>query len=234
MKLSLVKKNNEEANGISLVDQVESQLVDLLRQKKLSVGDSIPKEIELAELLGVSRTVIREALLRLRVMGLISSRRKKGAVITRPDIFSIMHRSMNPHILDQDTLRELFELRLMLEIGMADFIYQRISADDINALRAIVALEVDMAGAHVFSIEQEIAFHSKLYEISGNDSLKKFQKMLLPLFDYVHHSGLLKINAEARKFVSHKGLVDILENGSPELFRNAMRNHLENHFIRLF
>jgi DNA-binding FadR family transcriptional regulator len=37
-----------------------------------------------------------------------------------------------------------------------------------------------------------------------------------------------------RKFVSHKGLVDILENGSPELFRNGMRNHLENHFARLF
>ncbi|MCC5928174.1 MAG: FadR family transcriptional regulator [Cyclobacteriaceae bacterium] len=234
MKLTLVKKSVEESNGLSLVDQVESQLVELLRQKKLRVGDSIPREVELAELLGVSRTVIREALLRLRVMGLISSRRKKGAVITRPDIFSIMHRSMNPHILDQDTLRELFELRLMLEIGMADFIYQRISAEDIIELRAIVAMEADTGGAHVFSIEQEIAFHSKLYEISGNDSLKKFQKMLLPLFDFVHHSGLLKIPAEARKFVSHKGLVDILENGSPELFRNAMRNHLENHFIRLF
>ena len=58
--------------------------------------------------------------------------------------------------------------------------------------------------------------------------------MLLPVFDYVHKSGLLKKNTVARKFVSHRGLVDILENGSPELFRNAMRNHLENHFSRLF
>ena len=37
-----------------------------------------------------------------------------------------------------------------------------------------------------------------------------------------------------KKVASHKGLVDILENGSPELFRNGMRNHLENHFARLF
>jgi DNA-binding FadR family transcriptional regulator len=58
--------------------------------------------------------------------------------------------------------------------------------------------------------------------------------MLLPVFEYVHSSGQLKKVNNIRKFVSHKGLVDILENGSPELFRNAMRNHLENHFIRLF
>ena len=64
--------------------------------------------------------------------------------------------------------------------------------------------------------------------------MKKFQKLLLPVFDYVHHSGLLGKSIEMRKFVSHKELVDILENGTPELFRNAMREHLENHFARLF
>jgi len=58
--------------------------------------------------------------------------------------------------------------------------------------------------------------------------------MLLPVFDYVHNSGLLKKQVFINRFVSHKGLVDILENGSPELFRNGMRNHLENHFTRLF
>jgi len=58
--------------------------------------------------------------------------------------------------------------------------------------------------------------------------------MLLPVFDYVHHSGLLGKETPLKKFVSHKGLVDILETGTPELFRNAMRHHLENHFARLF
>ncbi|MDR6562317.1 DNA-binding FadR family transcriptional regulator [Arcicella sp. BE51] len=63
--------------------------------------------------------------------------------------------------------------------------------------------------------------------------MKTFQSMLLPIFDYVHNSGLLKKEVQMKKFVSHKGLIDILENGSPELFRNGMRNHLENHFARL-
>lgn len=226
--------NFKSVDTSSLVDKVEANLVALLQEQKLNVGDSIPKEMQLAETLGVSRTVVREALLRLRVMGLIESKKKKGAVITSPDLFGIMGKSMNPHILSQETLKGMFEIRLVLEIGMADFIFQRIKKADLDELKYIVSHEPPATEHHLFNIEHEITFHGKLYEITENETLKKFQKMLLPVFDYVHHSGLLKKPATIKKFVSHKGLVDILENGSPELFRNGMRNHLENHFQRLY
>ncbi len=234
MNLAAIKNNLKSVDTTSLVDKVEGSLVELLQQRKLKVGDVIPKEIELAQALGVSRTVVREALLRLRMMGLIESKKKKGYVITSPDLFGIMSKSMNPHVLDQDTLREIFEIRLVLEIGMADFLFRRVTKKDIEELKEIVSKEPPVTDYHLFNIEHEIAFHGKLYEITGNETLKKFQKMLLPVFDYVHHSGLLKKQPMLRKFVSHKGLVDILENGSPEIFRNAMRNHLENHFARIF
>jgi len=234
MNSTLFKKNLQTIDTSSLVDKVEKKLVEILQKKKLKVGDSIPKELELAETLGVSRTVIREALLRLRMMGLIESKKKKGAVITSPDLFAIMSKSMNPHILDQETLKEIFEIRLVLEIGMADFLFQRITKEDIEELKEIVKKEPMITDQHLFNISHEIAFHGKLYEITGNETLKKFQKMLLPVFDYVHHSGLLGKETPLKKFVSHKGLVDILETGTPELFRNAMRHHLENHFARLF
>ncbi len=233
MNSTLFKKDLQAIDTSSLVDKVENKLVEILQKKKLKVGDSIPKELELAETLGVSRTVIREALLRLRMMGLIESKKKKGAVITSPDLFGIMSKSMNPHILDQETLKEIFEIRLVLEIGMADFLFRGKTKKDIEELRQIVRNEPKIADKHLFNISHEIAFHGKLYEITGNETMKKFQKMLLPVFDYVHHSGLLGKPIRLRKFVSHKELVDILENGTPELFRNAMRHHLENHFARL-
>ena len=231
---ALAVDNLSQLDTSSLVDKVEMQLVQLLVDRKLKVGDSIPTEIDLSKSLGVSRTVTREALLRLRMMGLIETKKKKGSVITSPDIFEIMSKSMNPHILDQNTLKEIFELRLVLEVGIADLLFLRITPEDIQELRMIVETEPDTAKDHIFNIDHEIIFHGKLYDITGNETLKKFQRMLLPVFDYVHKSGLLKKQMEINKFVSHKGLVDILENGSPELFRNAMRNHLENHFRRLF
>jgi DNA-binding FadR family transcriptional regulator len=234
MNTAVFKKNLKTIDTSSLVDKVEKSLVEILQQKKLKVGDSIPKELELAETLGVSRTVIREALLRLRMMGLLESKKKKGAVITSPDLFGIMSKSMNPHILDQETLKEIFEIRLVLEIGMADFLFQRKTKKDIDELKEIVKKEPRVTDQHLFNISHEIAFHGKLYETAGNETLKKFQKMLLPVFDYVHHSGLLGKEIRLKKFVSHKELVDILDNGTPELFRNAMRHHLENHFARIF
>jgi len=218
----------------SLVDRVEKNLVELFVEKKFKVGDPIPKELELADALGVSRTVIREALLRLRLMGLIDSKKKRGAVLTSPDLVSILEKSMNPEILDKSTLKEIFEMRLALEIGMADFIIERVKPEDIAELRAIVSVETSSSQAVIFDVEQEIRFHGKLYDITGNETLRKFQKMLLPVFDYVHQSGLLKKPVKHKKFVSHAGLIDLIEKGSAEMLRNGMRNHLENHFARLF
>ncbi|MGB3005538.1 MAG: FCD domain-containing protein [Chitinophagaceae bacterium] len=234
MTSEAIQDNFKSIENISLVDKVESNLVQLLQQQKLKVGDSIPTELELSEKLGVSRTVIREALLRLRMMGLIESKKKKGSVITSPDLFGNMNKSMNPHILSPETLREVFEIRLVLEIGMSDLLFHRIKKEDIEELQLIVENEPPATQYHLFNIEHEIAFHGKLYEITGNETLKKFQKMLLPVFEYVHNSGLLKKQPHLKMFVSHRELVKILENGTPEEFRNGMRNHLENHFSRLF
>jgi len=229
-----VNNTFKSIENVSLVDRVESNLVLLLQQQKLKVGDSIPTELELTEMLGVSRTVVREALMRLRLMGLIESKKKKGSVITSPDLFGNMSKSMNPHILSPETLREIFEIRLVLEIGMADLLFHRVSKEDIKILHEIVDDEPPSTQQHLFVAEHEITFHGKLYEITGNETLKKFQKLLLPVFDYVHKSGLLKKQDLPKMFVSHKELVNILESGTPEQFRNGMRSHLENHFKRLF
>lgn len=234
MKLKESALKFKAVDNSSLVDKVEANLVELLQLRKLKVGDVIPKEVELAETLGVSRTVVREALLRLRVMGLIDSKKKKGSVITSPDLFDVMSKSMNPYILDADTLKEMFELRLVLEIGMADLLFYRIRKSDINELHDIAGNEPPLSQNHLFNIDHEIKFHGKLYEITGNTTLKKFQKLLLPIFDYVHRSGLLKSQSHLATFVSHKELIEILEKGTPEKFRTGMRSHLENHYQRLF
>lgn len=234
MRTELIKESFKSIDNTTLVDRVEANIVELLQQQKLKVGDGIPKEIDLALSLGVSRTVVREALTRLKIMGLIESKKKKGSVITSPDLFGNMSKSMNPHILNTETLKEVFEIRLVLEIGMADFLFHRITKKNIEELREIVSNEPPEAQYHLFNVEHEIAFHGKLYEITGNETLKKFQRMLLPVFDYVHNSGLLKKQSLLKTFASHKELVDILENGTPDEFRNGMRNHLENHFARLF
>lgn len=218
----------------SLVDKVELQLIHFFLDNKLKPGDPIPKELDLTQSLGVSRTVIREALLRLRMVGLIESKKKRGAILSNPDLLSLLQKTLYPSMMDQNTLRDIFEMRLVLEIGMADLIFHRITKKDIKDLEQIIKIEPDQSSDYLFDVHHEISFHGKLYEITGNNTLKGFQKMLLPIFQYVHESGILKKDIKARRYVSHKKLVEILKKGAPDQFREAMRRHLENHFKRLF
>ena len=218
----------------SLVDKVEFYLIDLFIRKKLNPGDLIPKETELSSSLRVSRTVIRESLNRLKTMGLIESVKHKGTIIKSPDLSEILQKTLIPNILDQNTLKDIFEMRLVIEVGMADLIVNRATQKDIDALFEIIKDEISPSKEVLFDIDHEVRFHGKLYEMTRNETLLGFQKMLLPVFNYAYSSGLINKSPETKHFLSHKDLVEVLRKGDAEQFTQAMRMHLENHYSRLF
>ncbi len=205
-------------------DIVEIRIREYLSNKKLKTGDTLPTELELAEALDVSRNVLREALSRLRMLGLIETKKKRGMVLSSPDILGSFERVLNPQLMDENTMKDIFELRLVLELGMADLLYLRKTDKDIAELEQIVKKDKNV-DLEEFRISQEIAFHGKLYEITGNTTLKRFQTMLMPIFGFVlsnsHHSIKSK--------VSHSDLVQILKNGDRDSFSKAMREHLRPH-----
>lgn len=223
--------------NISLVDKVEIRLQEYFKENKLKIGDSIPKELEFAEAMGVSRTVIREALLRLRTIGVIESKKHKGMVLTQPDIMLIFEKAIGYNLFGEQALRDIFELRLILEMGMVDLLFARKTQKDIDELDKIVSKQEDEEkNTSIFSLENEITFHGKLYEMSNNITLQRFQDLLLPVFQYVHDNML----PEARDFkyssgyfVTHRDLLNLLIEGNPESFRIAMRQHLEPHFEKV-
>lgn len=217
----------------TMADIVEQRLRQYFKKKSFKPGDSLPKEIELAEALGVSRNVLREALSRLRMLGMIESRKKRGMILSSPDILGGIERVLDPLIIEDETLRDLFELRLVLEMGLADLLYMNLTKKNLAELELIAKNEVidDKAG---FRIKNEIAFHGKLYEIAGNDTLKRFQNMLLPVFGYVVmlEQKILPEQPNSKK-VRHIDLVQILKKGDKEDFRAGMYKHLQQHFERL-
>ena len=215
------------------MDRVEDRIIQFIRDTDLKVGETLPKELDLAEQLGVSRTVIREALLRLKTIGLIESRKHKGAVLTNPDLLSPLRKVFHPSILDHATLKDLFEMRLALEVGMADFIVNKITDADLRALEDIASTIVSGDTAYPWQVEDEIKFHGKLYEISQNKMLLELQKMLFPIFQYVHQSGFLEKPIVEGDFISHKELVEVLKKRDADAYRIAIRKHLNNHFMRL-
>lgn len=213
----------------TMADLVEVQLRDYLRKKSFKPGDSLPSEQQLAESLGVSRNVVREALSRLRMLGIVETKKKRGMLLSRPDILGSLERVLDPLIMDNSTLQDLFELRLTLEIGLADILYKRKTKTDVAELEAIALKQQVTVGKPSFRIKHEIAFHGKIYQMTGNDTMQRFQNMLLPIFGYVME--LEKVYTPAS--VSHVDLVELLKNGTKEKFRQGMLQHLKHHFDRI-
>jgi DNA-binding FadR family transcriptional regulator len=214
----------------SMADIVESRIRDYIRNNSFKSGDSLPKEMEIAESLGVSRNVVREALSRLRMLGIIESKRRSGMVLASLDVMSSFERVMDPAFIGDRTLRDLFELRLTLELGLADLLYMRLKQQDIDELQAIaLQQQKHTPGENTFRINHEIAFHGKLYQMTGNDTMMRFQNLLLPIFGYVLTLERVPIIGK----VSHIDLVEILRNGGKEDFRQGMFLHLEHHFLKV-
>lgn len=229
--LSLVERLNS-VKKLTIVDTVEINLRKFFSNENLQPGDAIPKEVELAKAMGVSRTAIREALIRLKLLGLIDSRKNRGMIITRPDVLSNIKRVLDPQLLDGNTMKEIFELRLVLEMGIADILFIKKSEEKISDLEEIVERE-ERTKNKVEKMKLDVEFHSMLYKMSENTTILQFQKMLLPVFDYVNNGLHVRRQVYNEKYVSHRILLDTLKKGTPEEFRNKMKSHLMEYFEKV-
>ena len=217
----------------SLVDDVEKGIINYLVRNKFKPGDALPREIQLAESMGVSRSVIREALSRLKMLGILKATKKKGLEVSNPDILIGLDRVIIPGILDRETMDDLFELRLILEMGIAEILFLRKTSEDIAKLREILKKERS-SKTRAISIPSEVEFHSKLYEIAGNTTLKRMQSILRPVFEFLEKKEIEKGEQPHLSEVSHSMLVDILESGTPPEYQEAIKTHFKIHLERIF
>ena len=223
----------------SLVEQAQRDLLKYISQN--STNSHLPKEQELVEILGVSRVVVREALSRLRALGIIETKRKRGTVVVAPDVFAVLNTIIASGVLDRDSLRDLYQLRLMLEVGMADFIYLNMTEEQLDGLDKIVAEEVELEREMTMAEDDDqryaiakkltdvdIRFHSALFEMTGNKSLMDFQYILRHLFTL--YRPKIKADYHSRTIISHVSLYNLLRTGTADTFRTAMRLHLKTQF----
>ncbi|MVZ64710.1 FCD domain-containing protein [Sphingobacterium sp. DK4209] len=228
MKLQGIKP----IENMTQVDRIEMNLHDYFRNENFLPGDSIPKEIELAEAMGVSRTAMREALTRFKTLGLIESKKNRGMVMTEPDVLQNMNVVMNPRLLNQDTMQDFFELRLVIEMGIVDLLYVRKNDESIKKLEEIIEKEANAKTINE-SLKLDIEFHSTLYKISGNHTIERFQRILMPVFDYMKNTLHIRSQEQTEDYVSHKVLIKILKDGTVEDFRQAMYKHLIQYFEQI-
>jgi len=216
----------EEKKELSLVETVQQQILNYVTKDGYEDNRVLPKENELAETLGVSRVVVREALSRLRALGFIKTKRKKGTVLTSPKLFGVLEIIINSGALNENAVKDLYELRLMLEIGMADFIFERKEETSMNRLLQLIEEEEACKDPQRL-VELDIEFHSVLYNMANSKSLSHFQNLIGKIFAIYPKQSMTQRKPE---IITHRGLYKILKDGNPDSFRSAMRLHLTYQF----
>ncbi|MCE7070873.1 GntR family transcriptional regulator [Dyadobacter sp. CY327] len=222
----------EPMESLSMTDRVENILREYLTENGFKPGDSLPNETEIAQKLNVSRNVVREALSRLRMLGMVETRTRRGMVMSQPDLLAGIEKVMNPSILSKGNMKDIFELRLILEMGISEFLFARKTEKDLKDLEAIV---LKQKGLKSLTKEDEVEFHSKLYEMTGNDTFKRFQILLLPVFDHVFLNYFERgAHTEIQNTSSHYDLFTVLRDGTADDFRKAMHSHLAPYYDTSF
>lgn len=216
--------------AVTLVDQVERKLFQYISNNNMKVGDSIPNENELAEALGVSRSVLREALSRLRMLGVVESRTRRGMVLSEPHMFGGLQRVMDPMILGEKSLFNLLGFRVALELGICNSIIDNINDNYIEELEEIVE-DGSTVVLNYYGVESENAFHTKLYEITENESIVQFQEIIYPVSLFVRDKFkdfFEPINRELQEkgaLVTHQNLLDLIKARDKDGLRKGMEQH---------
>ncbi|GAB5896501.1 FadR/GntR family transcriptional regulator [Mycolicibacterium mageritense] len=211
-------------------------LKDKILAGDLPPGHKLPSEAELIDEFGVSRTVVREAVTRLRAEGLVETFQGRGSfvlAVPEPTSFTVESAAIRTH---HDVL-DMVDFRLGVECEAAALAAARIDAAGIDAVRA--ALAAFGTATPDDAVEADFRFHRAVAAASGNrfyvdlvDSLGPMMIMLTRTRLGAEHSITDAAHAE-RVRREHEEIATAVIAGEPDLARAAMRLHLGNTRRRL-
>ena len=157
----------------NLVDRVFETLRDNILSGQFTEGERLQNQETLGEQLGVSRTVIREALNKLALLGLVDVRQGSGTFVRAPRAGEVFSPALEVLMANKESIQELTEVRYYLEKTIARLAAKRANEEVILKLRECVTnmeecvVMGDTAGYAV----QDLAFHMALADASGNTVL---------------------------------------------------------------
>jgi GntR family transcriptional repressor for pyruvate dehydrogenase complex len=216
----------------SLTEQVSHQLLRYIEEHDLRPGDELPTEMELTQMFGVSRTVIREGLSAAAALGLIvaeTGRRSRVAELSPQALDGFFTNALR---LNSDAVADLLEVREALETFGVRFAArdpQPIRLEELAGhLKAMdKALGKNQQDAFV---DADVEFHLTLVGMSGNEILLHLIGALRSSTRETIASGLKargsKLSLAAIQEV-HLKIFEAVKRGDPEAAAAAMTEHFE-------
>lgn len=209
-------------------DQATEQIQQYIVTKRLSPGDRLPTETQLAETFGISRLSVREATKSLEFLGIVESKTGVGLTVGRIDMGRVTeHLGFHSALLDVDP-QQLIDSRVILETGVLPHVAKRMASDESITIHLRQLVEKFRSARDLPTwIALDIEFHHSLIEASGLQPLVAFSDLLHVFFQRFRESvkkGEWKTGIE-----SHRQIVEMLASGDVPSATCELRTHIESH-----
>ena len=216
----------EEVKRHTLVEKVSDQLAKKIRSGFSFTGGVLPSERQLATQFGVSRPFVREATKLLEFQGLVEIRQGLGIrVVNRLYApLSATAKLLLPD--DTERLRQTLDVRMVLEPKIAERAAVRANAEGIARLHTIQRT-LEKASTLEEAMEADIAFHSELARISGNEIFGIMLDSIADLGRDSRRATMTQVGFD-RAFQQHAVVLNAIECGDARAAEDAMQIHIQS------
>src|SRR5215207_7052754 len=192
----------------------------------LEPGERLPPERELVGLLGVSRTVVREALNLLEARGLISIEHGRGAVVSGGSTHAVRDTLGLLLRVRPKALWELLEIREILEVEISGLAAERAEGEDVREMRAQLDRMETLIDAPEGHVDADVEFHALLARSTRNGVLLTMLDPIVELLRDSRRVSALRPGSARRALREHEEILRRVEAGDAEGARREMRAHL--------
>lgn len=208
--------------------QVYEELKSYIIRNNLKPGDKLPTEMQMSEILGVSRNVLREAIKTFEIIGVLTSKAGVGIELNSFNS-NFLSSCMFLNLIDDNVnlVEQSQEVRKGLELYFAEDSLNTITEAQIEKLENLLTLmRSSDESLDFYSIDSQ--FHHILYENVNNMVLLAFLDSAWEC-DKAYRSELVIDEPELR-YTKHKAILDAIKNKDYDAYMKALKYHFSYEF----
>ena len=202
--------------------QLQQRIID-----ELKPGDLLPPERELVQMLGVSRSSVRDAIRSLELVGLLEPRQGIGTVVREPSADSSANPLAGILLQKRKLVGELLDVRKMIEPPLARRAALHASEVAIAEMEQILTRQKEKVSRGELAIEEDSEFHYAIALASANSVVLKVVDVLMDLLRETRERSLQVEGRQQKALAGHQRILAALKRRDASAAEAAMRRHLE-------
>jgi GntR family transcriptional repressor for pyruvate dehydrogenase complex len=225
--MATAKAEFEAVRKTKVYEQIAQQLQRMILDGLMKVGDKLPPERELAEMLQVSRGSLRDAIRTLELMGLVEARQGEGTVVCNPSANSLINPLATVLLRQRELIGDLLEFRRMIEPTLAARAAVNAADQESAFMEDILRRQKEKVDRGELAIEEDSEFHYSIARAAGNSVVLKVLDAFMDLLRESRERSLQLEGRLQKSYTGHRRILNAIRRHDAAAAEAAMRQHID-------